>query len=104
MSTEDDIQFQRVVMEGLVPKVQDSAFCVSLCPTDESNRIDAKFCVELGVMIMLDKPIIAVIAPGAPLPRKLELVADKIVHADITTDAGRELLMEAINDLQSQTQ
>lgn len=104
MSTEDDIQFQKVVMEGLVPKVEDSSFCVSICPTTEESRIDAKFCVELGVMIMLDKPIIAVIAPNAPLPRKLELVADKIVHADITTDAGRELLMEAINDLQEQTQ
>lgn len=101
MASEEDIEFQRVVMEGLVPKVEDSSICISLCPQDE-NRVDAKFCVELGVMIMLDKPIIAVLAPGAELPRKLALVADRVVYADIMTDEGRALLMEAVDDLKDQ--
>lgn len=92
---DEDREFQKAVMEGLVPKVEGSSICISICPQDEESKIDAKFCTELGVMIMLDKPIIAVVAPGAEVPGKLELVADKIV----TTDAGRELLMEAIADM-----
>lgn len=98
MVSEEDIEFQRVVMEGLVPKMESSDICVSLCPQEE-GRVDAKFCVELGVMIMLDKPIIAVRAPGAILPKKLELVADKIVDADITTEEGRALLMKTVGEL-----
>jgi len=97
MISDEDREFQRVVTEGLVPKIEGSSFCVSLCPDDEV--LDAKFCVELGAMIMLDKPIIAIARPGRTLPPKLELIADKIVHADITTDEGQELLHEAIQDM-----
>lgn len=99
---EADQKFQRVVMEGLVPKLVGSRVCVCLVPTDEEYYIDAKFCVELGAMIMLDKPIIAIVQPDAKVPAKLDLVADKIVHADITTEAGRELLAEAIKDFSDQ--
>lgn len=102
MSYEEDRHFQQVVSEGLVPKLEDSSFCVSLCPTQGPHKVDAKFAVELGAMIMLDKPIIAVVNPGTPLPKKLELVADKVVWADITTDEGHALLMEAISDMQQE--
>lgn len=103
--TDDDIyerhvadrRFQQVVTEGLIPKLDSSMYCVSLCP--DADQIDAKFCVELGAMIMMDKPIIAVVTPGQKLSKKLEMVADKIVHADIATESGRQTLMEAIKDL-----
>jgi hypothetical protein len=39
-----------------------------------------KFAVELGFSIMLDKPIIAVVAPGTQVPGKLVAVADEIVE------------------------
>lgn len=98
MTSEEEIEFQRVVMEGMVPKMEESSVCVSLCP-QSPDRIDAKFCVELGAMIMLDKPIVAIIQPGGYLPKKLEMVADKIVHTDISTPEGQALLMEAVKDL-----
>jgi hypothetical protein len=101
MTLEEDIQFQKVVTEGLVPKLAKSNYAVAVCPTAE-DRIDAKFCVELGAMIMLDKPIIAVVDPDVSVPRKLEQVADKIVHADVSTEAGRAVLMEAIQDMNDQ--
>lgn len=95
---DDEREFQRVVNEGLVPKLEGSNLCVALCP-DEDSGLDAKFCVELGAMIMLDKPIIAVVGPGRTVPAKLLLVADKIVHAEIVTPEGEALLREAIGDL-----
>jgi hypothetical protein len=102
MTHEEDTQFQKVVMEGLVPKVEGSRVCVSVVPRDGAAGIDAKFCTELGVMIMLDKPIIAIVDPSCEVPKKLELVADKIVHADIATDEGRDLFLEALDDFQKQ--
>lgn len=96
-SYEEERAFQQAVTEGLVPKVMDSAVCISLAPSE--NSLDAKFCVELGVMIMLNKPIIAVARPGDEIPPKLALVADKIVHADIATPEGQSLLHEAIEDM-----
>ena len=96
MSKEDD-DFQRVVMEGLVPKMANSAVAVSIVP-DKENHVDAKFCVELGVMIMLDKPIIALVQPGVKIPEKLKLVADEIVEADITTDPGRREVARRLKD------
>lgn len=71
---------QRVRTE-LVPKLRESALTVSLVPRGDS---DVKFAVELGMSIMLDKPIIAVVAPGAKVPDKLVQVADLIVEGDVT--------------------
>lgn len=91
-----DAQFTKVVMEGLVPRVQDSALCVSLVPKDTKNFIDPKFCVELGVMVMLDKPILAIVDPAIEVPQKLRLVADVIVVADLSTEEGRAAVQDAV--------
>lgn len=96
MSIESDDQFQKVVTEGLVPRVEGSHICVSIVPRDRKNFIDAKFCVELGVMIMLDKPILAIVDPTLEVPEKLRLVADEIVSADINTEEGRALIATSV--------
>lgn len=96
MSKADD-EFQRVVMEGLVPKVAGSAVCISIVPADKELWVDAKFCVELGVMIMLDKPILALVHPDSHVPEKLRLVADKIVAIDISTPEGRAAVSREVH-------
>lgn len=85
------------VERDVLPKMKDSSVCISICPS--GNKPDIKFAVELGMMIMLDKPIVVVVHPGQEIPPKLELVADKVVHADITTPEGRDLLLEALGDM-----
>lgn len=97
-------EFRQVVSEGLVPKLEDSAFSAVIAPytTDENHKYDIKFAVELGLMILMDKPIITIQAPGAAISKKLALVSDKIVHADIDTESGQELLREAIADMQKE--
>lgn len=90
---EEEREFQRVVNEGLVPKMEASAMCISLLPP-EGMRLDAKFCVELGAMIMLDKPIVTLVTPGETVPPKLALISDHIIYADLRTDEGQEIFKE----------
>lgn len=61
----------------LIPKLRESALTVSLVP---SGQTDVKFAVELGLTIMLDKPIILAVAPGVTVPPKLAQIADEIVE------------------------
>jgi len=65
------------VVDDLVPMIEDSSVTVSIVPRAET---DAKFAVELGVSIMLDKPIILLAEPGVKIPAKLLAVADEIVE------------------------
>ncbi len=87
----------RHARKDLLPKLERSAFVLSIAPGGEP---DAKYCIELGMSIMLDKPILIVVPAGHPVPRRLRRVADEIVElpaeADMDTEAGQELVMAAI--------
>ena len=88
-------EFARHVNAHLMPALSGSAMTVSLVPGGESS-VDVKFAVELGLSIMLDKPIIAVVQPGTKVPERLVRVADRIVEADVYSEQGRERLQAAI--------
>jgi len=92
----EDEEFQRIVNEGLIPKLTESAVCVNLAP--DNGGVDAKFCVELGAMILLDKPIITIVEPGRVLARKLDLVSDVVICADPKTEEGRVAINAAIEE------
>ena len=99
MSYENDPDWQafvRHVREDTIKKIDSSAFVMSLVPTGEP---DVKFAVELGLSIMLDKPIIAVMQPGARVPAKLERVVDRLVEVDVDTEAGQRQLAETIREV-----
>jgi hypothetical protein len=84
------------VRENVAPKIRDSGMTISLIP-DDPKRTDIKFAVELGLSIMYDKPIIAVVAPGTQLPEHLVRVVDDIVEWDGSGDPVRnQALLEAI--------
>lgn len=86
-------EFQRVVTEGLLPKLEDSAVCISLAPPAD---FDAKVAVELGAMILLDKPILVIAGPGRPVSNKLRLVADEVIEGDLMNPADTERIQSAI--------
>ena len=71
------------VRRELVPMIEDSAVTVSMF----TGEIDPKMAIETGYMILMDKPIIVSVAPGAKVPRKLALVADEIVEANLDDPA-----------------
>lgn len=76
-------------------KMTDSAFVMSIVPDDKN--LDVKFAVELGMAIMLDKPIMAIVQPGARIPDKLRTVCEEIVEMDIDLEEGRAELLKAIS-------
>jgi len=87
------------IIEDLVPKIRDSAVTMSLCPRD--NEPDVKYAVELGMCIMLDKPII-VLSDHEDIPEKLRKVADVVVIADMDTAAGRRKVQEALTSFMNE--
>lgn len=68
------------VREKLIPMIDDSAATISVVPGGET---DIKFAVELGLSIMMNKPIIALVERGSRIPDALARVADEIVEVDL---------------------
>lgn len=81
-------QFVKHTREDTAKKMASSAFVMSLVP----DEVDIKFAVELGLAIMLDKPLMFVLGPGTHIPEHLRRVADKIVVADIDTEEGQAII------------
>ena len=89
-------EFVRSAREDAASKISESAFVMSLVPRGET---DIKFAVELGLSIMFDKPLLIVVAPGTPIPARLERVADVICVADIDTAEGRDAVALAVKEM-----
>lgn len=83
------------VRRETVHGIDESAFVMSVVPTDE---VDVKFAVELGLAIMLDKPLLIVAQPGAHVPERLRQVAGKVVEVDIDTREGAHELAREVAD------
>lgn len=71
------------VREKVIPMLRDTAATVSLVPRGEP---DVKFAVELGLSILMNKPIIALVRPGDIIPDGLARAAAEIVEVDIAGD------------------
>lgn len=87
------------VRTTLVPMLDESAISIMLGP--DVGSADVKFAVELGMSILLDKPIMVVALPGRKVPDKLRMLADAIVTADISTEAGQRELHAAITAMRA---
>lgn len=77
--------------------IRSSAVSVSLVPEDPRDT-DIKYAVELGLTIMLDKPILCVVKPGTRVPDHLIRVADLIIECDMANEADRVRLAFAISE------
>lgn len=83
------------VRGDLLPKLRDSGATLSIVPADDET--DIKFAVELGLSIMLDKPIILMVPPGRRVPARLVRVADSIVEGDAADPDTQTRLISAMN-------
>lgn len=88
--------FAKEVRSGLIPKLKDSAATLSIIPEGE---LDVKFAVELGMSVMLDKPLIAVVQPGVKIPDKLARVVDRFIEWDKDTDVLGEAIRRAFDEV-----
>lgn len=98
LEADEQAEWERLVehfRRDALEKMDESAFVASLVP--KSDKFDVKFAMETGAAILLGKPILAIVMPGAELPGKLALVADEVVEADMDTEEGRNLVHQAIS-------
>lgn len=93
------LEWAERIRTELVPKIEGSSATVSILPT--SGELDVQFAVELGLSILLDKPIIALVTPGSKAPAKLMQVADRIIEVDLTNDyaGARARIVEALEEI-----
>lgn len=77
-------------------KMTESAFVASIVP---DKGFDVKFAAELGAAIMLNKPILAIVMPGAEISDKLRQVTDHVVEADLDVEEGRKKVAAAISTM-----
>jgi hypothetical protein len=90
-------EFEDRVNRELVPKIEQSNIFVSIVPMSK-EQVDVKFAIELGLAIMLNKPIIAVIKPGTEIPEKLSRVVERFVELDMNAPDMGERLTEVIQE------
>ncbi len=89
----------RRAFKELLPKMQRSTVTFSLVPRGPS---DMKYAVELGLSIMLDKPIYLIVHPGQKIPAKLMAVADDVLEGDLSTEEGARSLAKRIGEIGDQ--
>ena len=84
------------VRTTVAPMAANSTIGMSIVPRKPED-VDVKFAVELGLMIMFDKPLILLCDPTTVLPEHLRRVADEIVWGDPSKDPSvRDDLMAAM--------
>jgi hypothetical protein len=86
--------YAKHALDDLVPKLRNSAVAVQLVP---DGPTDVKFALELGMSIMLDKPIIAVFEPGTRVPAKLVAVADALVEGSLSDPTTAKRIKDALH-------
>jgi hypothetical protein len=85
---------RETTLKGMI----DSAIVLSVVPNPGSEA-DIKYAVELGLSIMLEKPIVLIVMPGRKPPAKLLAVADEVIYGDIDTQQGRDKVEKALKSL-----
>jgi nucleoside 2-deoxyribosyltransferase len=68
------------VQENMVPRMQASGAVVSI----QAGKTDVKHAVELGMALLLDKPLILAVTPGVEVPERLRRAADDVIVFDMT--------------------
>jgi hypothetical protein len=92
-------EYAQHVRDELIPMIKDSAVALSLVPPD--GIPDVKFAVELGYMIMLDKPVISILRPGAAPSKKLSAITDEFVEGEMDDPDFQQRLMAAMSRVRS---
>lgn len=70
---------ERFRTDGL-PKIMGSGVALSIMGSRDPAAFDVKQAVELGAMLLLDKPLILVALPGVPIPSRLRRAADLVIE------------------------
>lgn len=82
-------------MTELRDKITGSAVSIVLLGTNEP---DAKLAVELGMVLLLDRPFVILALPGATVPDRLASIAHAVVSGNLSDADTRAALAQAVAD------
>lgn len=95
--------FVRSARRDAAAKIAKSAYTMVLLegPNVDPEKVDVKFAVELGLSLLYDKPMVAVIPAGqlGDVPLKLRTVVDYIIEVEADVDSpefSRELAAKLV--------
>lgn len=91
-----DLEWETHVRETLIPMIAGSAATISLVPRGDT---DVKFAVELGFTLMLDKPLILIVAPGVTVPKRLRRAADAVVVGEVQHPRTQERIRQVLKQV-----
>jgi len=89
--TEDEIRevFQRLrdkARGDIIPKMTNSAMV--FCPIFSDKDKDIWMALQLGLALLLDKPLVVLGTDNAELPARLRQVADVVIEASSMQEPG----------------
>jgi nucleoside 2-deoxyribosyltransferase len=91
-------EYKKHIIEELIPKIDNTDVFVSIMPSGK-DKVDVKFAVELGIAILLDKPIVAIMCPGDDVSNKFKQVVDRFIELDIKDPLNYPKITEALNGI-----
>lgn len=90
-------RYAEQMVSSTVPAMKDSKLFVSMGPTGDDP--DVRMATELGLALLLGKPLVFIVEPGQKLPPALVRVADKIIYGEIQHPNTRKQLKEALDEI-----
>ncbi len=93
--------FFREATERLVPMVEASALVCAVVSGDAEGamNVDAKLAVEVGVALLVGKPIVLVAHPRIKIPPRLREAVDRVVIVDPDSEGAMDVLQAAFEDV-----
>lgn len=89
---DDDLNaWLALAREDLLPKMRDTSICVGLYPTEPGAEPDLKMALEIGLMVLMDKPILVIARPGQMISDHLRTIADRVIEASDADTMQREI-------------
>lgn len=97
---EEFAEFVRHIRANTAKKIEKSSYVMSFVPT--SDGVDVMCAVEMGLAIMMRKPLILITTARSDVPPKLRQIADAEVDmsdVDIDTEEGQEIIGQRISEV-----
>jgi hypothetical protein len=85
--------FERARRE-MLPQMKNSTLCAAFV-----GEPDAKLCMEIGAAILYDKPIVAIVFKGRPVPLSLRTIAHKLIEVDDMSPAEMKRIEKTIKEV-----
>ncbi len=93
-------RYAKHFLKNVRPEIARSSYFVAIAP--QGTCADVQMATEIGMAIMLDKPLIVIAPEGRHVAERLLRIADHVIVGNADTDAGREEIARKLEALTNQ--